>query len=45
MQTAINEELPEIIVVLDYIVEVGNNNNLSKSNQISFDSNDYKKRL
>jgi hypothetical protein len=43
MQTAINEELPEIIVVLDYIVEVGNNNNLSKSNQISFDSNDYKK--
>lgn len=43
MQNTMNEELPEIIVVLNYILEVGNNNNLSASNKISFDSNDYKK--
>lgn len=43
MQTAINEELPEIIVVLDYIVEIANTSKLSSSNKFSFDSNDYKK--
>jgi hypothetical protein len=43
MQTAINEEVPEIIVVLNYLLEVGSNNKLSPSNKFSFDSNDYKK--
>jgi len=43
MQVTINEELPEFIVVVDYLLEVGNNNKLSTSNKFSFDSNDYKK--
>jgi hypothetical protein len=43
MQTAINEEIPEIIVVLDYLFEVVENNNLSSSNKFSFNINEYKK--
>lgn len=43
MYTAINEELPEIIVVLNYLFEMVDNNNFSSKNKFSFDSNDYKK--
>lgn len=43
MKFAINEELPEMSIVLAYMFKVAHDNKMTTSNKFSFDSNDFKK--